>query len=326
LKATLVSEVIKWLLEGEPFVQYRTRIDLLGQAENEPEVQRIRKEMINSPKIQQTLYELSNWQKTVLTNHKNASHPIHGFTFIADIGLKKDDVNMSKIVGEVFEHTSDNGPFQVLVNMPKHFGGSGKDEWAWSLCDTPLVPYSLAKLGLNRDEQVQKAVKHLAGLIQENGWRCAVSKELGNFRGPGRKGDPCPYATLVMLKMLTQFDQWKRSEEVKVGAECLLDLWKRSLEVHPYLFYMGTDFRKLKAPFVWYDILHVVDVLSQFDWLRNDSRLNEMVQIIRAKADKDGRYTPESEWRAWKGWEFGQKKQPSRWLTFVTVRALSRFN
>jgi hypothetical protein len=318
--------VINWLLEGDPFVKYRTRIDLLGEAENEPEVQRIRKEMVNAPKIRQILQELSTWQKTVLTNHKNASHPIHRLAFIADIGLTKDEVNLNKVSGKIFEHISDDGPFQVLVNVPKHFGGSGKNEWAWSLCDAPLVIYSLAKLGFSKDKQVQKAVKHLSGLVQENGWHCTVSKELGRFRGPGRKGDPCPYATLVMLKVLAQLDEWKRSEEAKVGAECLLDLWKGSLEVHPYLFYMGTDFRKIKAPFVWYDILHVVDVLSHFDWLRADSRLTEMVEIIKAKADKDGRYTPESEWKAWKGWDFGQKKQPSRWLTFVTVRALSRFN
>jgi hypothetical protein len=326
LGAKDVNEVIKWLLEGEPFVQYRTRLDLLGQVENAPEVQLIRKEMVNSQKIQQVLQELNTWQKTVLTNHKNAGHPIHRLTFIADIGLKKDDLNMSEIVGDIFEHTSENGPFQVLLNVPTHFGGSGNNEWAWSLCDAPVVIYSLAKLGFSKDEQVQKAVKYLAGLGQENGWHCGVSKELGKFRGPGRKGDPCPYATLVMLKMLVQFDEWKRSEEAKVGAECLLDLWKRSLEVHPYLFYMGTDFRKIKAPFVWYDILHVVDVLSQFDWLRADSRLIEMVEVIKAKADKDGKYTPESEWKAWKGWDFGQKKQPSKWLTFLAIRALNRFN
>lgn len=325
LSGKAMREVIKWLLESEPFVQYRTRLDLLEQVENEPEVQRIRKEMVNAPNIQQIIHELSIWRKAVLTNHKNAGHPIHKLAFIADVGLKKDDANISKIVAEIFEHTSNDGPFQVLVNVPRHFGGSGTDEWAWSLCDAPLVIYSLAKLGFSKEKHVQKAVKHLAGLAQENGWHCTVSKELGRFRGPGRKGDPCPYATLAMLKMMAQFSEWKQSEEAKVGAECLLDLWKRSLEVHPYLFYMGTDFRKIKAPFVWYDILHVVDVLSQFDWLRADSRLIEMVEVIKTKADKDGRFTPESEWKAWKGWDFGQKKRPSKWLTFLTLRALNRF-
>ena len=34
------------------------------------------------------------------------------------------------------------------------------------------------------------------------------------------------------------------------------------------MFFMGTDFRKLKVPLVWYDLLHVLDVLSSFPWLK----------------------------------------------------------
>ena len=87
---------------------------------------------------------------------------------------------------------------------------------------------------------------------------------------------------------------------------------------------MGTDFRKIKAPFIWYDILHVLDTLSKFSWLRNDNRMQEMVKIIKSKTNNKGKYTPESEWRAWKGWDFGQKKQPSRWLTLIILRILKR--
>ena len=99
-----------------------------------------------------------------------------------------------------------------------------------------------------------------------------------------------------------------------------------SREVHPYIFYMGTDFRKLKTPFIWYGILHVLDILSQFGWLKNDPRIQEMGQIVKLKASDEGRYTPESEWNAWKGWDFGQKKEPSQWLTFLALRMLKRID
>ena len=87
---------------------------------------------------------------------------------------------------------------------------------------------------------------------------------------------------------------------------------------------MGTDFCKLKAPLVWYDITHVLDVLVQFDYTHRDPRLAEIAAIVKAKADKQGRYTPESVWNSWKDWEFGQKKQPSRWMTLLVVLALTR--
>ncbi len=319
-----MQEIIKWLLKADPWVEYRTRLDLLGQLENEKEVIHARKAMINHPKIQALLIELKNWPGTVLSSHKSASQCYHKLSFIADLGFNKDDPHIPDIIAKIYERKSTEGPFQLPVNIPEHFGGSGNTEWAWALCDAPLIVYSLIKLGLGKEEQVQKAVRHLAGLIRENGWPCAVSKELGKFRGPGRKNDPCPYANLIMLKMLLQLSDWKNSKEAHTGAECLLNLWANSREMHPYMFFAGTDFRKIKAPFVWYDIIHVLDVLSQFDWLRNDSRLKEMVETIKSKADADGKYTPESEWKAWKGWDFAQKKQPSTWLTFLVLRILKR--
>ena len=91
------------------------------------------------------------------------------------------------------------------------------------------------------------------------------------------------------------------------------------------MFGIGTDFRKLKYPFIWYDILHVLDVLSQFSWVKNNSAIKEMVKIVKSKADLEGKYTPESVWRAWKDWDFGQKKKQSKWLTFLVLRTLKRF-
>lgn len=316
--------IIKWLLEGEPWVEYRTRVDLQGQSENEAEVLHVRNAMINHPRIQSLLNELKNWPGTVISSHKSAGQPFHKLSFIADLGLTRDDPPIDKIIKKIYEHQSDDGPFQLPTNVPKHFGGTGSTEWAWALCDAPIILYSLVKFGLGKDAQIQKAVKYLVGVVRENGWPCVVSKELGKFRGPGRKDDPCPYATLVMLKMLVQLDEWKVSKEAHIGAECLLNLWEKSRELHPYMFFMGTDFRKTKAPFIWYDILHVLDVLSQCGWLTKDQRLQEMAEIVRSKADSEGKYTPESEWTAWKGWDFGQKKQPSRWLTFLALRTHKR--
>ena len=158
--------------------------------------------------------------------------------------------------------------------------------------------------------------------MRDNGWPCVVSKELGSFRGPGRKDDPCPFATLAMLKALAEFEDLRDGPECRAGAEALLALWADSRSRHPYQFYMGTDFRKLKAPFVWYDLLHVLDVLSRFPWLAGDSRLLDMVDVLAGKMDAQGRFTAESVWTWWKDWEFGQKREPSRWVTLLAWRIL----
>jgi len=315
-----------WLLGDPPWVEYRTRRDMLEQPEDDPVVQAARHAMLGHPQVQALLAELQGWPGYALTSHKQAGHPLHKLVFLADLGLRAGDPGMDTIIDRILEHRSKVGPFQILMNIPRHFGGSGEDQWAWALCDAPLLLYALLKFGLGGDPHVQQAIAYLAGLVRANGWPCAVSPELGRFRGPGRKADPCPYANLLMIKALAETVDCRDTLAIRTGAETLLFLWEHSREQHPYLFYMGNDFSKLKAPLVWYDILHVLDVLSRFTWLQGDSRLQEMGAIVRAKADGQGRFTPESVWKAWGEWDFGQKRVPSPWLTLVALRMLKRMN
>ncbi|MBL8061530.1 MAG: hypothetical protein JNK32_00805 [Anaerolineales bacterium] len=318
------SKTIDWLLQGEPWVVYRTRVDLLEQPQNDSQVMATRKAMLADSKIKALLTELNNWPGTVLNSHKSASQSFHKLSFVADLGLTISDPPVKKIVAKVMKHRSKQGPFQLPMNIPEHFGGSGNDEWAWALCDAPIIVSSLIKMGMLHDPRVQTAIEYLNGLIRDNGWPCAVSPELGKFRGPGRKDDPCPYATLVMLNVLAHVPELHESKSAKIGVETLLSLWDNSKEEHPYMFFMGTDFCKLKAPLFWYDILHVLDILSHFKPARKDKRFKEMVSLVESKADGDGRYIPESVWTAWKDWDFSQKKIPSQGLTFFVQRISKR--
>ncbi|MCJ7435974.1 MAG: hypothetical protein MUO77_21040 [Anaerolineales bacterium] len=318
------NKTSEWLLQSEPWIAYRTRLNLLEQPENDPQVITARKGTLADPKIQTLLTELKDWPGAVLNSHKSASQPFHKLAFIADLGMNASDPPIKQIARRVMEHQSKQGPFQLPTNVPVHFGGSGKDEWAWALCDAPVILYALIRMGLGEDPRVQTAIQYLDGLVRENGWPCAVSPELGKFRGPGRKDDACPYATLVMLKALAQVPELLEGRSAKIGVETLLSLWDESKERHPYMFFMGTDFRKLKAPLFWYDILNVLEVLSQFKWAGKDKRFKEMLNVVTSKADKDGRYTPESIWMAWKDWDFGQKKIPSPGLTMLVQCILKR--
>ncbi|MBN2198970.1 MAG: hypothetical protein JW747_03890 [Candidatus Aminicenantes bacterium] len=315
---------VPWLLEGEPWIVYRTRRDLLGESEKAPAVKSARAGMLAAPKVKALVKELSSWPGTVIASHKSAGQPFHKLTFLADLGLEAGDPGLDKVIARIFKHRSAEGPFQLPIVIPAHFGGTGKEQWAWALCDAPLTVYALAGFGLAKDRAVRAAADCLAGLVRENGWPCAVSKELGKFRGPGRKEDPCPFATLAMLKALSEIPALRESPACRQGVETLLSLWAASRTAHPYIFYMGTDFRKLKVPFVWYDLMHVLDVLTRFPHIKKNKRLLDMAGILKEKADREGRFTLESVWAAWKDWEFGQKKEPSRWLTLLAWRILMR--
>jgi len=315
---------IDWLLEGEPWIEYRTRLDLLGKKDTDTQVMVARNAMLEDPKVRQLIGDLSNWPGKVIASHKSAGQPFHKLTFLADLGVKASDPEMMPIIARVIQHQSAEGPFQLPVNISTSHGGSGEDLLGWALCDAPLIVYALVKFDLGDETSVKKVIKYLTEIVRENGWPCKVSMTLGSFRGPGRKEDPCPYANLAMLKLLAEVDGLRDNPACHIGAETLLNLWENSLEKHPYIFYMGTDFRKLKVPFIWYDLIHVLQVLTQFPWLKSDPRLLDMIGVLKTKMDDKGRFTVESQWTAWKDWEFGQKKVPSRWLTLMVWRIFKR--
>ncbi len=82
------DKTIEWLLQGDAWIEYRTRVDLLDQAETDPQVSRARKAMLADLKIKSLLTELKDWPGTVLNSHKSASQPFHKLAFIADLDYK----------------------------------------------------------------------------------------------------------------------------------------------------------------------------------------------------------------------------------------------
>jgi len=325
----MMTDPIQWLLESnEPWTRYRTLVDLLERPQDAPEVQAARVDMLAHPQVQELISQAAAWPGYALKRHNDAQHPIYKLSTLADFGVRADEADpvdgIEAAIEAVMSHQSPEGAFQTLTNVPKRFGGTGEDAWTWMLCDAPTLLYALLAMGLGGDERVRRAAEHLVSLVDENGWRCVVAPELGKFRGPGRKADPCPIVNVFALKALSLMPELLDSPATRTGADMLLEHWERQGERKLYMFGIGTDFRKLKYPFVWYNALHVVEALSRFPFLHSDPRLHEMLETITAQADEDGRYTANSMYRAYKGWSFADKKKPSPWLTFLVLRMQRR--
>ena len=318
-------DTIGFILEnGEMWLQYAIRKNILN--ESKKSLANLRQQALSDPKITAYLNDITNFHSILVSNHKNPDLPIHKLLFLLDIGFDTDILEIQSAIEQIMKNKDNNGVYKSLTNIPKHFGGSGKDTFSWCLCDAPLLLFALQKAGCNYKKYIKQGVDYLLGLYKDCGFPCSVSSELGKFRGPGRKDDSCPYASLIMLKLLSVIPEYHDSEIAKNTAMGLLSLWKDSLKKHPYMFYMGTDFRKLKAPQMWYDIVSVVDILSHFEFVKKDKRFIEMVTLIKNKQDKNGLFTPEAVYQKFKGWDFGQKKSPSPYLTYLCYRLLDRIS
>jgi len=317
--------LISWLLSSdEPWTRFRTRIDLLHEDAASPDVLDDYRQMVSHPRVRLLLEKADTWPGPPLTRHNDASHPIYALSTLADFGVRSDAPGMPSVVEKVLAHQNVDGPLELLGNIPAAFGGSGEDEWHWMACDAPTLLYSLLALLGPDHRQLISASDHLLGLAEENGWRCRSDPALRKFKGPGKREDPCPIANVYALKALSLVPAAADTPAVRYGIEMLLSQWAQRTEKKYFLFAMGTHFRKVKYPYVWFDLLHVVEVLSRFEAARMDPRLQDMVSELLTKADADGRFQASSMYMAWKGWSFADKKNPSPWLTFLVERMRAR--
>jgi len=309
------STTIEWLLEnGSPAVRYQTRL-LAGEKKAD------RRELLSDPQIKNTITLLKNWDKEILERHNKPDLLMHRLAFLADMGVRADDPGMTGVGRTILKHANPQGIPEIVIRIPPMFGGSGRPERAWIICDFPVILYGLLGLGV-KNNIINRAVKTLASLVDENGFRCIGS--FPKFHGPGRREDVCPIACLYAAKALSLGGKAAAGEAAHRAAEALLGHWADRKKKKYYLFGIGTDFQKLKFPFVWYNLLHVLETVSRFPVFHKDKRFREMTDVLLSKADNDLRFTPESVYLPFKGTDFADKKHPSPTVTLMALRVLKR--
>ncbi len=354
----------------EPWTRYRTLVDLLDRPESDLDVAVARAAMLAHPDVQNLIAAAATWSGGPIKRHNDASHALHKLTVLAEMGVRADDPGMPEIMRATMAHLSEDGVPLSLLNIAPAFGGTGQDTWTWMMCDAPALLYALLLFheGIDGTPPLSRsapfgeppwagdmhagatsatlpptltsAANHLASLVSDNGWHCTGAPELGRFRGPGKRADPCPIANVLALKALARVPALYPAAGIRSGVEMLLAHWEYSqvargeqaapggdapqITPKPYLFGCGGNYRKLKYPFIWYDILHVLEALSPYPFVHGDRRFQGMVSRAISLADNDGRFTAGAMYMPWKGWSFADKKQPSPWLTFLVLRMQRR--
>lgn len=99
-----MNSTIDWLLKGEPWVEYKTRLELIGQPKTDKEVIEAKKNILSHPQIKSLISGFSNWNNEIVSNHKNAGLLLHNLSFLADIGLTAEDPRIENIVRIITEN------------------------------------------------------------------------------------------------------------------------------------------------------------------------------------------------------------------------------
>jgi hypothetical protein len=312
------ADLVEWLLsEGQPWVIYRTLVDILGKDESDAEVM-VAKAAITEAQPVEAIFARQTpeggWEKDYLCYSCSSQHQgdtMGLLSVFADFGLTAEDERVARACEFVLRFQKDSGDFSVVYDDSQTF-----------ICLTSNTVRSLAALGLLDDERVQRAYQYIVDTQRlDGGWIHSKSAR----RGQRREDVPsCPHATLNVLWALAEHPELRESQIAKNGAGVLLRHWEE--RTRPYGWGIGSSWPKLKYPFSWYGLLKYVDVLSRFAFLRDDPHLREVVDLLVARQDGDGRWWAESTYKYWKAFDFGQKKAPSPWITFLALRAIKRYN
>ena len=314
---SLKKDVLQWLLDGEPWVVYRTLTWLLDKGEKDDSVMAARAAIPNHPLIKKIFAGLNEdgyWgkPKDIHTWWPKKDTTFWILPMLGDFGFTIEDGRIARAC----EYT-----FSTQLQS----GGFGWDPPTKpSDCHSAIITESLAKSGLLGDSRLLKAYDWLIRRQRlDGGFWC---KDTGQIGGPREKEPSCAMATMYVLGALTQNPKLRSSEVARRGVDFLLGCWENrgKIKYAGHDSQVGTGWEKLKYPFTDYKILKFLDVLSQFEYAKQRLQESEMVNILLSKQDEIGRFTPESIHKVWSDFDFGQKEKPSRWITLLVLRILKK--
>jgi hypothetical protein len=311
------SRLADWLLEGPAFVRYRTLVDLLGLNEADKEVRTARAAIPHEPAVKRLLgkrNEAGYWGSPgdifKWWPRKDTTFWVLGV--LADFGLTKRDAGIEQACEYVFSTQLPCGAFGIRP-PPRPYE-----------CFTGILAESLARLGYANERRLERAYVWLSERQRrDGGFWC---KNTGQPGGPREREPSCALGTLCVLSALSVHPTIRNRELCARSAAFLLKCWdnRGKIKYAGHDSQIGTGWDKPKYPFTDYRILGYLDVMSRLPAARQDPRLRKMTRLLMSKQDAEGRVRPESIHRAWSDFDFGQKKEASRWLTFLTCRVLRR--
>jgi hypothetical protein len=304
------SDTVNWLYEGDFWLRSTVDTQLYKKPADTASV-------LAEGKIQEIIKRLKDQNlgipafKSGQMSYLNTGNAFWDLFFLSDIGLGIEDISLQEEVEDLFGLQLEDGTFILHSSMkPSYY------------CISSIVIASLAKMGCQEDPHILRFIdKILKSQRLDGGWHCALNRAVGKKL---QDSESCPMENLNVLMLLAQYERFRRDPQLEGAIDLLLLHWKNRLQPwRPYGFGIGSQFIKLQYPATKYGILRVLDVLSQYPYAIDKPEFQDMLSFVLSKAI-DGKYYSESVSRSYSEFDFGQKKEPSRWITFLITRIQNR--
>lgn len=321
-KNKLKADPSKWLLDSDPWTRYKVITDLLDRSPDCGAAIQAKKELFQHELIQKLINETGEWFPAAIGRHNDAKLTHYKLRMLADFGININDPGIEKIINTVISH-EESGMYAIRQQLPEksYIKADPKaDEWHAQPCDSPLITYCLKEMGWE-DKKLDRNIKLIRDKWNNTeGWFCFFFFVEGQYK---KLKIGCPMAGMMALEVFSTIAELKES----IYAQNAFAPLKFHYEHRKSVYYFGRSkkFWTTKYPFIWYNALYMADVLSHFDFCKNEPMVIELIEWIINQQDEQGRYTPTSMFQAYKGWDFSNKKEPSPWITYLCCRILKRY-
>jgi hypothetical protein len=301
----LEKRVLDWLMEGPAWLKYAVQLQLL---DNKPDVRPV----VGDSTIKGLVHRLQDNNvgipalKSGRVHYTETGKAYWDLFILADIGLTFKDTGLESLAEDTFRFQQPDGSFVIPPNVRDNY-----------FCMSAILVSSLARMGYRDDPRIDRYIRlALNSQSHDGGWYCY-------YYGYEPDVESCPMDNLNLLMLLGQYRKYRENPKLNGAIDLLLDHWENRMHLHG--FGIGRRFRSLQYPAVKYGILRVLDVLSLFPYAVDSRSFWSMLDCVKQKA-VDGRYTAETTDSAYADFDFAQKEEPSRWLTFLINRIEKRIN
>lgn len=323
----LNGDPVPWLLSSNPWTKNATMINLLNISPASLEAEEAKEKLLEHPLVIEQIKETEQWLTKAASRNSDPNISYFKLRMLSDYGLSINDTGIEQIIKKAVSHNI-GGMFAVRGRTPdmqqqrKDYVAHDPyaDIWHISPCNSPIITYSLIKLGY-MSEEVIHAVNALRDKWDSpQGWFCHFFFVESQYK---RLQAGCPMAGIMALDVFSLIPELKESEYAKNAFEPIL--FHKNYGKTLYYFGRSKNFWTMKYPFVWYNALYLADVLTRFEFLKGNELVENLVKWIESSQDENGRFKATSVFLPYKKWDFGSKKEPSPWITYSCCKILKQW-
>lgn len=327
----LAADPVPWLLaSAEPFAIWATLHGVFGLERDEPEVRDAHAKVLADSAVAELIDGLPSRLSPSVADHHSPTFVAGRLVLLAEMGLERGDSPRIDALLETLIATQDSsGRFRPRGTTRQTTGSASPR------CEHNAITEVLLRYDLGDDPRVARAVKRLLADVrtggQGPGWCCVPSRT--SVASVMRRLDVCPQIELEGLRVLATLDAAHRPRTALDAARTPLEVWRRRPDERPYQFGHGYQFKTVRWPSYWYDVLGVLDTVGRYPELWRGPHATEADRtaiaefaacLIAYNIDGDGRVTPRRVQRGYEQFSFGDKSAPSPFATARALTALAR--